>query len=289
MARTALGWPDHEMRAIMGAIRDAHQRHPSENDRFLDTLIAQIAAVTGRLYGQSTYDRLIRSTLGLEHLTRRPSAPTIQKAIARAQASGAPAAAGRTALERPLAHSEGAAPEELALRQAVEPAVRDALAPLQATVANLAEAVRLKPLAPVAGPGLEFQLQLAQASLQEAHARMRRLDDELAQLRRELGAAEARAQSADTRVAAMLAEVLSALAASASGAQALAGIAHRLEGTERFLKQQNDAVRLQASAEVDGLRRHNQQLRDQISHLQLESDQYRRALAAQRQAAPQAR
>lgn len=276
------------MRDIMAAIRAAHQSHPSDNDRFLDALIAQIAAVTGRLYGQSTYDRLIRSTLGVEHVTRRPSAPTIQKAIARAQASGASAAAGRAEAAPPLAHWDGAAPEGPALHRVVELAVRDAVAPLQAAVANLAEAIRLKTLSPTAGPGLEFQLQLAQASLQEAHARMRRLDDELAQLRRELGAAEARAQTADTRVATMFADVLGALGASASGAQALAGIAHRLEGTERFLKQQNDAVRLQASAEADGLRRQNQQLRDQMSHLQLENDQYRRALTAQRRASPDA-
>jgi hypothetical protein len=63
------------------------------------------------------------------------------------------------------------------------------------------------------------------------------------------------------------------------GGQALAQAARRLEGTEQFLKGQNDAVRLQASGEADGLRRLVAQLRDQVSQLQIENDQYRRALA----------
>lgn len=85
------------MRDIMRTIRDEHQRHPSDNDSFLDAPIAGIATVTGRLYGQSTYDRLIRSTLGIEHIKRRPSAPTIQRAIAWAQSSAAPPTASGTA------------------------------------------------------------------------------------------------------------------------------------------------------------------------------------------------
>ncbi len=288
MARTALTWSDREMRDIMQAIRDAHHRFPRENDRFLDTLIADIATVTGRLYGQSTYDRLIRSTLGVEQVTRRPSAPTIQKAIARAQASAVPEAAGTADATPDTTIGGDARPDHAALRSAVGPAVRSAMAPLQAALEKLAEAVRHPTLPSGAGPGRELDLELAQAQLQEAHARMRRLEQEHAQLRRELAIAEARAQSADTRVAVMLSDVLSAIGVSATGAKALADIAQRLEGTERFLKQQNDAVRLQATAEVDGLRRHNQQLRDQISHLQLESDQYRRALTAQRRAAKDA-
>lgn len=286
MARAALKWGDDALRAILGAIEGAHARYPSDNAGFLDAIIAEIATITGRVYGQSTYDRLIRTALDRDGIKRRPSAPTIQKAIARAQASAAPAAASGTDAARSSSIMGDSGSEAQALRRAVEPVVREALSPLQLAVETLKEAIRLKTLLPASGPGLEMSLQLTQTMLQEAHGRMRRLDEEVAQLRRALGAAEARATIAETRVADMLANVLGALGASASGAEALAGIAHRLEGTERFLKQQNDAVRQHVSAEVDGLRRQNQQLRDQVSHLQLENDQYRRALTTRRGSTP---
>ncbi|WP_208328636.1 hypothetical protein [Paraburkholderia sp. BL6665CI2N2] len=56
--------------------------------------------------------------------------------------------------------------------------------------------------------------------------------------------------------------------------------AAQLAGTERFLKMQNDAVRLQASGEADALRAQNSQLRERIDHLLLEVDQYRRTLSS---------
>ncbi|NPT62277.1 hypothetical protein [Paraburkholderia elongata] len=66
------------------------------------------------------------------------------------------------------------------------------------------------------------------------------------------------------------------------GATTLARTAAQLAGTERFLKMQNDAVRLQASGEADALREQNGQLRERIDHLLLEVDQYRRAVVSSR-------
>ncbi|MFB9124569.1 hypothetical protein ACFFYR_15915 [Paraburkholderia dipogonis] len=57
-------------------------------------------------------------------------------------------------------------------------------------------------------------------------------------------------------------------------------MAGQLAGTERFLKSQNDAVRLQASAEADALRRQVTQLRERVDHLLLDNDQYRRTLSS---------
>lgn len=64
----------------MNVINTAHRTHPTDNNQFLDQLISKITEVTGRIYGQSTYDHLIQQHL--VPLTRSgPSAPTIQKAI----------------------------------------------------------------------------------------------------------------------------------------------------------------------------------------------------------------
>ncbi|MFL9913798.1 hypothetical protein [Paraburkholderia sp. RL17-337-BIB-A] len=63
------------------------------------------------------------------------------------------------------------------------------------------------------------------------------------------------------------------------GATTLARTAEQLVGTERFLKMQNDAVRLQASGEADALRAQNGQLRERIDHLLLEVDEYRRTFS----------
>jgi hypothetical protein len=114
----------------------------------------------------------------------------------------------------------------------------------------------------------------------DAHSRVRRLQAENGDLRRELGRAEARAELAELRITQLLDDLHRAFAQSAGGVEALADAAQRLEGTERFLKAQNDAVRLQATTGADGLRRVVGQLRDQVCQLQIENDQYRRALAA---------
>ncbi|QCP54497.1 hypothetical protein FAZ95_37005 [Trinickia violacea] len=126
----------------------------------------------------------------------------------------------------------------------------------------------------------ELHLQRVQTSLDEARTRVRRLEKENGRLRRELGQTEARAVMAETRVTTLVDELQRTIAASAAGAEALAQTAKRLEGTERFLDAQNDAIRQQATAEADSLRRKVEQLREQNRHLQIDNDQYLRSLAA---------
>jgi protein subunit release factor A len=121
---------------------------------------------------------------------------------------------------------------------------------------------------------------LTQTALEDAHARVRRLEEDNGRLRRELGQSEARASIAETRIAQLLEQLHEAIAESSTGAGVLAKVAEQLRGTEQFLKLQNDSVRLQATAEADALRRHVKQLQERVDHLLLDNDQYRRTLVA---------
>ncbi|MFM0014888.1 hypothetical protein PQR46_27435 [Paraburkholderia sediminicola] len=123
------------------------------------------------------------------------------------------------------------------------------------------------------------QKPLLQAALEDAHARIRRLEQDNAQLHRELGEAHAARDLAGEHVNRLLGELHASIERAGVGATALAQTATQLAGTERFLKMQNDAVRLQASGEADALRAQNGQLRERIDHLLLEVDQYRCTLS----------
>jgi len=120
------------------------------------------------------------------------------------------------------------------------------------------------------------------AALEDAHARIRRLGQENAQLNRELGEAHAARDLAGERVNRLLGDLYASIERAGMGATTLEKTAAQLAGTERFLKMQNDAVRLQASGEADALRAQNGQLRERIDHLLLEVDQYRRAVVSDR-------
>jgi hypothetical protein len=280
VARPKIEWTDPQLRAIMSALAALDRDFPLDNDRFLDGLLDEVRMVAGRLYGATTFTRLLRDVGPQIGVNRNPSSRTLQKAIARAQALAPTPQAGPTA--------DAPAIDVLALRRALEPVVRDALVPLHALLAQQHGAQSTRHVDNAGGDGTgdtagqRLRLQLAEASLADAHARVRRLEEENAQLRREAAQAEARATVGETRIAALLEELHRTIAASASGADALAKVAGQLAGTERFLKSQNDAVRLQASAEADALRRQVTQLRERVDHLVLDNDQYRRALASQR-------
>lgn len=274
MARPRIEWSDAQVRLIMSAMEKLDRDFPLDNARFLDGVIDEVRIVTGRLYGATAYSRLLRDVAPEVGVNRRPSSATIQKAIGRAQAL-APTSVTQDA--------QDSAPVDVhALRRALEPVVRDAIAPLHALLASQThsgESGALGDAAPETA-GQRMRLQLAETSLSDAHARLRQLETEMGRLRRELGRAEARAEIAEGNVANMLEGVQRAIAEAGSGADALAATARRLEGTERFLKSQNDAVRQQAAGEADALRAQNRQLRERIDHLILDNDQYRRALTA---------
>ncbi|MFC6951162.1 hypothetical protein E2553_37795 [Paraburkholderia dipogonis] len=278
MARPKIEWTDTQLRAIMSALATLDRDFPLDNDRFLDALIDEVRMLTGRLYGATTYSRLLRDVAPQIGVSRNPSSRTLQKAIGRAQSLAPTPAAG-------IAEA-GPVVDVLAWRRALEPVVRDALAPMHALLAQ--QQVRQSaPRLDDDGAGAtgdaaaqRLRLQLAEASLADAHARVSRLEEENGHLRREAAQAEARATVSETRIAGLLEELHRTIAASAGGAGALAKVAGQLAGTERFLKSQNDAVRLQASAEADALRRQVTQLRERVDHLLLDNDQYRRTLSS---------
>jgi hypothetical protein len=273
VARPKIEWTDTQLRAIMSALAALDRDFPLDNERFLDALIDEIRTLTGRLYGATTYSRLLRDVAQQIGVNRHPSSQTLQKAIGRAQALAPSPAMGNA--------EAGPTVDVLAWRRALEPVVRDALVPLHALLAQQQGTQPApRPGAEVGGAAAQLlRLQLAEASLADADARVRRLEEENARLRREAAQAEARATVAETRIAGLLEDLHRTIAASASGAGALAKAAGQLAGTERFLKSQNDAVRLQASAEADALRRQVTQLRERVDHLLLDNEQYRRTLS----------
>ncbi|MCI0151400.1 hypothetical protein KNO81_36680 [Paraburkholderia sediminicola] len=245
MGRPRIEWNDAQLLAIMNGIAAIDRDFPRDNARFLDGLIAEVRAITGRVFGATTYSRLLRDVAPQSGVQRHPSAPTVQQAILRAQAL-APMSQPGSADSRPV--------DLELMRQALAPVVREALAPLYAS-------------------------QRERAALEDAHARIRRLEQDNAQLHRELGEAHAARDLAGEHVNRLLGELHASIERAGVGATALAQTATQLAGTERFLKMQNDAVRLQASGEADALRAQNGQLRERIDHLLLEVDRYRRTLS----------
>jgi hypothetical protein len=126
VGRQRIEWNDTQLRLIMSGIESNDRQFPQDNARFLDAVIDEIRIVTGRLYGVSTYVRL----LGVTAVTRRPGTTTIQKAIDRAQALKP-----GTLLDGEK--SDATAFDVHTLRRAVEPVVRDALGPVHALLAQL--------------------------------------------------------------------------------------------------------------------------------------------------------
>ena len=302
MGRPRIEWNDAQLRAIMGALVALERDFPLDNARFLDGLVAAVRAITGRVYGAMTYGRLLRDVAPQSGVTRRPSTPTIQAAVLRAQAleHGAVEAAAEAAALVPVASrfastggsmlrpaagqgraGEGASyPITLnadALRGALAPLVRELLresiAPVHALLVQAGKSA-------VAGDGDGCQPQLTRAALEDAHARIRQLEKEMGELRRELGAAQAARDLAGEHVNAMLADLRETIVASGRDAELLARAVGQLAGTEKFLKAQNDAIRVQASADAEALRTQNRQLRERIDHLIFDNERYRRVIAS---------
>jgi hypothetical protein len=285
MGRPRIEWNDAQLRAIMGALAALDRDFPLDNTRFLDGLVAAVRAITGRVYGAMTYGRLLRDVAPQSGVTRRPSTPTIQAAVLRAQAleHGAVEAAAEATALVPVASRfaptggrmmRPAAAVGEAGEGAGYPITLDADA-LRGALAPLVRELLRESIAPVHGRQLPLT-----AALEDAHARIRQLEKETGELRRELGAAQAARDLAGEHVNAMFADLREAIAASGRDAESLARAAGQLTRTEKFLKAQNDAVRLQVSAEAEALRMQNRRLRERIDHLIVDNDQYRRAIAS---------
>lgn len=269
MGRPKIEWGDHDLRKIMDAMKSLDPQYPKDNPGFLAALIADIRRITGRLYGAGTYARLLRDVGPQCGIERTPSSATIQKAVAHAQALAPVEAAKR---EPGAADLPGVVSE-------VASVIREALGPLHALMADLASS---RGGMDAAGADA-MEIALTRAALEDAHARIRQLEQELAGTRRELGKAQAARDLAGEHVNQMLADLHDAIKTSGSSAAELVAAAKRLEGTEQFLKRQNDAVRVQISSEVEALKARNKSLQETVDNLTIQNDQYRRAMAHQRE------
>ena len=253
--------------AIMKAIVARDQQFPNNNAAFLDAFIDDVRDATGRIYGAGQYSALLRSLAEQTKVTRRPSTTTVNQAVTRAHA-----------LKRiDLGVRGEAAPIDIhELRRALEPMLRELLAPALALRAGASHSV-----APSSDSAT--RLQITEVSLVEALARSGQQGEEISRLKREIGQATIRAEVAEGMCREMLAGIHQAISASATGAERLAGVAEQLRGTETYLKLQQDAVRQHVTLEVDRLRAENEALKKDKDRLILEGDQMRRTLVAAQQ------
>ncbi|OUL79426.1 hypothetical protein CA603_33365, partial [Paraburkholderia hospita] len=165
MGRPRIEWSDAQLRAIMGALAALDRDFPLDNARFLDGLVAAVRAITSRVYGAMTYGRLLRDVAPQAGVTRRPSTPTIQAAVLRAQAldRGALEAAAEVRAQTPVAVHRpldaGAVGVSLAA-PLVRELVRGANAPVHALLARQASPAQ-------GGYAEEHQLQLATVALED--------------------------------------------------------------------------------------------------------------------------
>ncbi|MEM5433734.1 hypothetical protein [Paraburkholderia diazotrophica] len=209
MGRPRIEWDDAQLRAIMGALAGLDRNFLLNSVRFLDGLVAAVRAITGRVYGATTYGRLLRDVAPQAGVTRRPSTPTIQAAVLRAHAL-APVASRFTSRFVPTARDamraaaaqgdvggagEGSglpvAVDTDALRGALAPLVRDllrdSLAPVHALLAQPRRSA-------AAGDGEGRQLRLTTAALEDGHARIRQLEKEMGETAAEAGRRAGRAR-----------------------------------------------------------------------------------------------
>src|SRR6202000_1847439 len=121
-------------------------------------LIDEVRMLTGRLYGATTYSRLLRDVAPQVGVSRNPSSQTLQKAIARAQSLAPTAVAGNA--------EAGPFVDLHTWRRALEPVVREALVPLHALLAQHGAQATLHVDRPESDSGAQrLRLQLTEASL----------------------------------------------------------------------------------------------------------------------------
>lgn len=178
MGRPRIEWTDTQLSEIRSALPALDEDTRQDNARFLDGLVALVRATTGRLYGATTYGKLLRALAPQTGIERRPSSATVQAAVLRAQALDTQPAAKR-----------------VNRRQGTLDGTPDRTPDRRQTAPDDAQ-----------------QLRVAQALLADAHTRIRRLEQESAELRRALGQAEAARDLAGRHVNAMLEELYVAIA-----------------------------------------------------------------------------
>ncbi|WP_211708846.1 hypothetical protein [Paraburkholderia aspalathi] len=78
--RQRLTWTDAQVHTLLAALPGFDRDFPQDNAAFLDTLIAELRLIAGRIYGATTYDTILRTFAPKAGIVRRPSSATIQQA-----------------------------------------------------------------------------------------------------------------------------------------------------------------------------------------------------------------
>jgi regulator of replication initiation timing len=218
------------MRMMIPAAESADRNAAAgDNSRFLDELIIGVARCTGRVYGQSTYERLLDAF----QIRRRPSAQTWSKAIQRVNASGLAVIASTQELTPALMRPTD--------KQASVPPAATSAAPLpmgqQIPDDELIE--------------LKTRAQVAESALRDAYTRISGLEAQRASLLDRATVAEAAAKVSREQIENERAEHAAQVKALTDRLGELSQTVTRLSGLERHLHVQTDALRQELGQQRD--------------------------------------
>jgi len=229
---------------------------PYDNGRFLDEFIVGVARCTGRIYGQTTYQRLLDAF----QIRRRPSAQTWSKAIQRAHASGiaptAPTPDPTTALTLPV--------DQQALVPAVATPAPQLIVGQQIPNDELLE--------------LKTRVQVAETALRDAYARISGLEAQRASLLDRATTAEAAARVAGEQIENERIEHAALVKALTDRLGELSATVTRLSGLEQHLLLQTDALRQDLGQQRDRYKARAEAAEKALAAERTQSDAMRRIL-----------
>lgn len=275
MARRPIEFSDEEMRGIMAAAEAAHCAAPKHNDDFLGIFIDGVARSTGRLYGQTIYERLLVAV----GLSRRPSAQTWMKALARIRAVGVPPRSEN--LPRP---------DKLPQR---EPKPSDSSAPGMALVTAVAPGPLPKTAEAVSAGATVQQIvewksrmQIAESAARDAYARIAALEAERDRLIGLASAAEANVRSLTERLELAQRDHKEDRAALLARDEARSADVARFAGVERHLRLQTDQLRQELARERDRFKARAEAAEKALTIERGQTDAMRRVLGNRTQQFP---
>lgn len=258
MGRPRTTFSDAELRGLVDAAAAAEARAPEQNGAFLDHFIAGVARVTGRVYGQPIYVRL----LGAAGIGRRPSAPTWSAAIARARARTIPS---------PLPVTE----------HAVSSGTPSSLPPLDVREPAIAVQPGLGQPAPAQNveiADLKVRVQVAEATMLDAYRKNAELEAERKDLLQRVAMAEAETRVAERRLQEVTTEKDTIAGTLSVRIEALAAAEGRLAGLERHLRLQTDQLRTELSQQARDFRNRLEAAEKALDRERSQTDALRRVL-----------
>jgi hypothetical protein len=254
VARPRITFSDDQMRGMIAAASAADRdSSPSQNADFLDRLIAGIARCTGRIYGQSTYQRLLDAF----QIRRRPSAQTWSKAIQRAHDSG-------VGLPEPLSRPQFNLPES-----SVQPSIAPSIAIAAGSVPLISDEELIE---------LKSRAQVAESALRDAYFRISALESQRITALERATAAEAQSRVAAEQLENERSAHATQIQALMKQIDGMARTVERLTGLERHLHLQTDALRQEMSQQRDLYRSRAEAAEKALALERTQTDAMRRVL-----------